>query len=77
MNKSLTVKAYSLKVYKVLGEKAIRLATNLGLLNRDLKVRSEDEYLFIPLDQKPTCDNIAEFNNELYRFDILSTTVSS
>jgi tRNA (guanine37-N1)-methyltransferase len=71
MNDSPTVKAYSLRVPKVLGEKAIRLAAKIGLLNRDLKVQPVAKYLHVPLNQKPTPSQVAEFNETLHRFDIL------
>jgi len=65
-----TVKAYCLKVPKNLGEKAIRLTAKLGILNKDLKVRSIDGDLYIPLNQKPQPEHVTKFNEVLRQFDI-------
>jgi len=63
-------KAFCLKVTKQLGEEAIRLAARLGLLRKDLKVRSDNVHLFVPLNQKPTPTHIGELNEALQQFDI-------
>jgi len=64
-------KAYSLKVPKKLGEKAIRLASQLDLLNKDLKVESTDEYLHIPLSRKPSSLEIEKIGKTIGRHEIL------
>ena len=71
MNDSSTAKACSLKVPKRLGEKALRLAGDLGLLNRDLKVRSDNGSLYLPLNQKPLPSHLSEFQRALPQFDLL------
>jgi len=63
-------KAYSLKVPKKLGEKAIQLASKLGLLNKDLKVESIGEYLHIPLSRKPEFE-IKKIGETLSQYEIL------
>jgi len=65
MHDSSKEKAYSLRVPKRLGEKAIRLASKIGLLNKDLKVESIDEYLHIPLSRKPTSLEAREIEKTL------------
>jgi len=64
-------KAYSLKVPKKLGEKAIRLASKLDLLNRDLKVESTEEYLHIPLSRKPSSLEIEKIRKTISQHEIL------
>jgi tRNA (guanine37-N1)-methyltransferase len=51
--KPLISRKYAVKVPKSLGEKTIRLTVQLGLLERSLKIISEDGSLLIPLVQKP------------------------
>jgi len=63
-------KAYCLKVPKQLGQEAIRLVTRLGLLRKDLKVRSNNAHLFVPLNRKPTPTNRGELNEALQQYDI-------
>ncbi|MEM2915571.1 MAG: class I SAM-dependent methyltransferase family protein [Candidatus Bathyarchaeia archaeon] len=65
------VKAYGLKVPKNFGERAIRLVANLGLLNKDLKVRLIDEHIYVPLKQKPTFEQVTEFEKELPQSEVL------
>jgi len=70
MQASSKEKAYSLKIPKKLGEDSIRLASKLGILNKDLKVESEDEYLYIPLIRKPISE-IEELTRTLGNYEIL------
>jgi len=70
MHVSPREEAYSLKVPKRLGEEAIRLASKLGLLNKDLKVESEGEYLHIPLSRKPSFET-EEIREKLSEYEIL------
>lgn len=70
MHVSPKEKAYSLKVPKKLGEEAIRLASKLGLLNKDLKVESDGEYLYIPLSRKPISE-IEKIGETLSQYEIL------
>ena len=63
-------KSYSLRVPKKLGEEAIKLASKLGLFNKDLKLESEGEYLHIPLRRKPSSE-IKKINETLSRYEIL------
>ncbi|MCW4021448.1 MAG: class I SAM-dependent methyltransferase family protein [Candidatus Bathyarchaeota archaeon] len=50
----LPVESPCIKVPKKSGVKAIDLAAHLNLLNRDLRVSLEGEYLCVPLIKKPT-----------------------
>ncbi len=65
------VEAYCLRIPKTYGEKAIKSAADLGLLNRDLRIQLENEHLLIPLVQKPSPTHIAEFEKALPRFDVV------
>ncbi|MCW4020450.1 MAG: class I SAM-dependent methyltransferase family protein [Candidatus Bathyarchaeota archaeon] len=71
MNEPSTVKTHSLKVQKKLGEKAIRLATKLGLLSRELKVLSDAEHLWVPLNQKPMPAHVDQLDEALQQYDIV------
>ncbi|MFQ6073956.1 MAG: hypothetical protein ACE5KC_01935 [Candidatus Bathyarchaeia archaeon] len=42
-----------LKVPKTRGEKAIKLARKLSLLNREFKIQRLENHLYIPLARKP------------------------
>ena len=66
----ISEEAYSLRVPKREGEKAIRLASKLDLLNRELKIESDGEYLFIPLIRKPDLE-IKEFDESLGQYEVL------
>jgi tRNA (guanine37-N1)-methyltransferase len=68
--KQPTSKAYALKVPKSLGEKTIRLAVNLGLLERSLEIMSKDDSLLIPLAQKPIPAQIKEIQKALPQYSL-------
>ncbi len=59
-----------LRVPKVLGEKAIMLARNFNLLNKDLKVHQIEDYLYIPLITEPHTPHIKEFESNLPKFEV-------
>jgi len=65
------IEAPSLKVPKSLGEKAIRVANELGLLNKSLKVRSEGDFLHIPLTEEPTPPQISFLSGKLPEFKVV------
>jgi len=71
MDGSLKEKAWSLKVHKRLGENAIQLVSKIGLLNKDLKVESEGEYLHIPLSRKPVSIETEKLKETLGEHEIL------
>jgi len=62
--------AYSLRVPKRLGEKAIQLASKMCLFNKELKIEHEGEYLHIPLIRKPLPSEIEEARRTLKFFDV-------
>jgi len=65
------VEAYCIKVPKYLGERAIKVASRLNLLERNLKISRIENFLFIPLKEKPTGEQISEFEREITQFEIL------
>jgi tRNA (guanine37-N1)-methyltransferase len=65
------VKAYCFKVPKHLGERAIKVASRLNLLERNLKVHRIENYVFIPLKGEPSEKQISEFEKEITQFEIL------
>lgn len=65
MNRKTATEAYALKVSKKQGEKAIRLASRLGLLDKHLGIIKEGDFLFIPLVQKPIPRQAEEFRKSL------------
>lgn len=50
----MIVKVPCLRVPKTFAEKAIRTASNLGIFDRKLKIRREDDTILIPLTRRPS-----------------------
>ncbi len=63
-----------LKVPKALGEKAITLARNLHLFNRELRVQRVEDHLHIPLNSLPTPRLIRKLEERLPEFEISTNT---
>ena len=63
--------ASCLKVPKSLGESAIRLVRELDLFNNQLKVQQLNNYICIPLTNKPSSDAYKKIENTLQDFEIL------
>jgi len=60
----------SLRVPKILGQRAILLARNLALLNRELKVQRENGYLSVPLLREPLPAELKELRSNLPEMEI-------
>ena len=60
-----------IRVEKICGEKAIVVAKRIGLLNRDLRVQREQDYLYVPLIRKPQETDLKELEANLPRFEVL------
>jgi tRNA (guanine37-N1)-methyltransferase len=71
MSQKSTKKAYALKVPKEKGEKAIRLAASLGLLDKNLKIVLENGFLLVPLLQKPRHEQVEKTRRALDAFEIV------
>lgn len=76
MNEESTVRAFSLRVPKELGEKAIRLAASLDLLDRSLQVRSDNGFLYVPLNRRPLPSHSMKLEDMLSQFDVLAQDFS-
>ena len=59
-----------LTVPKKLGEKAIRLITELDLSNRDMQIQQTEKSLKIPLISKPSPVALEELKNKLNKFEV-------
>lgn len=67
-----SVRAYCLKVPKGLGEKAIKLSNKLDILDGELEVLRDGDYLFIPLKKPPIEKQLEEIKREIAQFEILT-----
>jgi tRNA (guanine37-N1)-methyltransferase len=63
-----------IRVKKICGEKAIVVAKRIGLLNRDLRVQRDQDYLYVPLIQKPRKTDLKELKTSLPSFEIVQRT---
>ena len=59
-----------LRVPKGLGEKAVILLRNLGLLSQELKIQQAGDYLYIPLIKKPLPAYIKDLEKNLPEFEL-------
>jgi len=64
-------KAPCIKIKKTYGEKAIVTAKRLGLLNQNLRVQHEQDYLYIPLIREPRKTELKELEANLPQFEVL------
>jgi len=62
--------APSLKVPKTFGQKALILVQKLALLNRELRLQKENDYLYVPLMREPVAAELEEFKNILSEMEI-------
>jgi len=63
-----------LRVPKALGEKAITLARNLHLFDRELRVQRVEDHLHIPLNSFPPHELIRKLEERLPEFEISTNT---
>jgi len=63
-----------LKVRKALGEKAIPLVRRLNLFNRELRVKREGDYIYIPLVGKPLPAHIRKLKKSLPEFEVSASS---
>jgi len=61
----------SLKIEKTLGEKAVTALKALGILNPDYKISPEENYLFLPLNRKPSKTELEELRTKLPEFEVV------
>jgi len=67
-----TKKAYALKVPKQKGEKAIRILASLGLLDKTVRVTPEDDFLLVPMAEKPEPKYITKIKKSLGTFEMVT-----
>jgi len=60
-----------LKVKKTYGEKAIVIARRMGIIDSDLMIQREQNYLYIPLIRAPQKTELKELKTNLPRFEVL------
>ncbi|MCD6469383.1 class I SAM-dependent methyltransferase family protein [Candidatus Bathyarchaeota archaeon] len=65
------VEAYCIRVPKYLGERAIKAADKLDLLNKNLRVLRVGDWLFVPLTGEPEKEKLATLKREINQFEIL------
>lgn len=63
-------KSVGVKVPKIDGEKTIRLANKLKLFDRKFKVRSDGDFVYIPLAHKPSEDELEELQSQVAVADV-------
>jgi tRNA (guanine37-N1)-methyltransferase len=68
--------ATCLKVPKKFGEKAIRLAIELELFNRDLQITQEENMLLVPLVAGPSADVHDKLHKNLSTFEIVACEIA-
>ncbi|MCS7120961.1 MAG: class I SAM-dependent methyltransferase family protein [Nitrososphaerota archaeon] len=64
------VRAYCLKVPKEFGENCILLAKYLGILNASLKIRADNNFLYVPLISKPDESQLKDIGKRIENFQI-------
>jgi tRNA (guanine37-N1)-methyltransferase len=62
--------AHCLRVPKALGEEAIRLVGRLNLLNRELRIKQVEDYVYIPLMSEPLPEDIKELERSIPELEI-------
>ncbi len=72
MNQQQKIKSFALKVPKKQGEKAIRIAADLCLLDKTVRITSEYDSLLIPTVKKPEPKHIAKIKKDLGTFEIVT-----
>jgi len=65
------VKAPCIRVEKTQGEKAIIIAKRLNLLDRNLRVQRQQDYLYIPLIREPQKTDLEELEANLPQFEVI------
>jgi tRNA (guanine37-N1)-methyltransferase len=59
-----------IKVKKIHGEKVIALVDRLGLTNRKLKIRQNENHIYIPLIRQPEENELAKLKTQLSDFEL-------
>ncbi|MDH7477795.1 MAG: class I SAM-dependent methyltransferase family protein [Candidatus Bathyarchaeota archaeon] len=65
-------KSVCLKVKKTLGEKAIILANKLKIIERELEIKRNEVFIYIPLLRQPLENELKAFKDQLLNYEILT-----
>jgi tRNA (guanine37-N1)-methyltransferase len=63
-------KSVCLKVQKILGEKAIILANKLKLIDRNLEIKRDETFIYIPLAHQPSENELDAFKEQIPMLEI-------
>ena len=69
-------KSICLKVQKTLGEKAIILAKKLEIVNKELEIKRNEVFIYIPLLRQPFKNELKAFKDQLLNYEILTDVFS-
>jgi tRNA (guanine37-N1)-methyltransferase len=61
----------SIKIEKNLGEKAIAALRSIGIINSNLKISRQENYLFLPLNRKLSRTELEELKTKLPKFEVV------
>jgi tRNA (guanine37-N1)-methyltransferase len=67
-------KSVCLKIPKVHGEQAITLTNKMKILNKELEIKRNEAFLYIPLSNQPSKTELTAFKNQIPDFEISSST---
>jgi tRNA (guanine37-N1)-methyltransferase len=59
-----------LKIPKRQGEKALNLANRLKLLDKELEIEKDDDFLYIPLARQPSPNDLETLKNEVAKVEV-------
>ncbi|MDI6690926.1 MAG: class I SAM-dependent methyltransferase family protein [Candidatus Bathyarchaeota archaeon] len=65
MENVVNKKSACLKIKKNLGEKAIILASKLEIVDRELEIRRDDAFIYVPLNRQPSEDELKALREKL------------
>jgi tRNA (guanine37-N1)-methyltransferase len=66
----MPTQAICLKIPKRQGEKALNLANRLKLLDKELEIEKDDDFLYIPLARQPSPNDLETLKNEVARIEV-------
>lgn len=66
----MPTQAIGLKIPKQQGEKALNLANRLKLLDKELEIEKDNDFLYIPLASQPSSKDLETLKNEGVRIEV-------
>ncbi len=64
-------KAECLRTRKVLGEKTLTLASKLGILDRQLEIQRDEQFIYIPLTNQPSIEQLKTLEKQVSESTIM------